>query len=112
MDDRDRELDGFYDPEILAAIDAWEPVEPDPVPAPLPSRMTSWSRKTAMGAVLTGFALGIQEVLDPEEERAIVIEVDASGEPRDLPIQLILDPDSPVGSLCIVHRSDVPPPVV
>lgn len=64
-----------------------------------------------MGAVLTGMALGLQEVLEPKRDAAIVIEVDADGEPHDLPIRLMLDPDDPRGSLCIVRR-DPPPPVV
>jgi hypothetical protein len=42
-----------------------------------------------------------------------VIEVDDDGEPLDLPVQMFLDPDSPAGSLCIVHASDNrKPPVV
>ena len=61
--------------------------------------------------VLSGCALGLQEVLDPKAQRPIVIEVDSAGEPHDLPIQLILDPDDPSGSLCIVRR-DPPPPIV
>ncbi len=78
---------------------------------PVPSRMVQWSRRSAMGAVLTGMALGLQEVLEPKKDSAIVIEVDADGEPHDLPIRLLLDPDDPSGSLCIVRR-DPPPPVL
>jgi len=65
-----------------------------------------------MGMVLTGFALGLQEVLDPEEQRPIVIEVDDEGRPLHLPIELFLDPDSPRGSLCLVHRDAFPTPVI
>ena len=64
-----------------------------------------------MGMVLSGCALGLQEVLDPKSQRPIVIEVDAAGEPHDLPIELILDPDDPSGSLCIIRR-DPPAPIV
>lgn len=97
-----------YDPEELAAIDAGPRRPAAPV-----TKVADWRRRSALGAVLTGMALGLQEVFDPEEERSIVIEVDAEGEPLDLPLQLILDPDSPSGSLCIVHASDNrKPPVV
>lgn len=96
-----------YDPDELAAIDAG-PRRDQPV-----TKVSQWRRRSALGAVLTGMALGLQEVFDPEEERSIVIEVDADGEPLDLPIQIFLDPDSPAGSLCIVHASDNrKPPVV
>lgn len=64
-----------------------------------------------MGLLATGLALGLREVIDPPREEQIVIEVDADGEPHDLPIQLFLDPDDPSGSLCIL-RADPPPPVL
>lgn len=98
-----------YDPDELAVIDAGPRRRTDqPV-----TKVAQWRRRSAMGAVLTGMALGLQEVFDPEEERAIEVEVDADGEPLDLPVQLFLDPDSPAGSLCIVHPSDNRrPPVV
>ena len=97
-------FDEWYDDEVLAAIDARATRRPSPTP-PV-SKLSAWSRRSAIGAVLTGMALGLQEVFDPEEERSIVIEVDADGEPLDLPVQMFLDPDSPAGSLCIVHASD------
>ncbi len=102
------DFDELYAPDELAAIEA------GPTPPREPAtRVSQWRRRSAMGAVLTGLALGFQEVFDPEEERAIEIEVDADGEPVDLPVHLFLDPDSPAGSLCIVARSDnAKPPVV
>jgi hypothetical protein len=96
-----------YDPDELLAI------ERGPRPDQPVTKVSQWRRRSALGAVLTGMALGLQEVFDPEEERSIVIEVDADGEPLDLPVQMFLDPDSPAGSLCIVHASDNrKPPVV
>jgi hypothetical protein len=103
-------LDAVYDPEVLALLDAWEPPA-DGASAPGPSRMVSWGRSSLLGAVITGYALGLQEVLEPKREEQIVIEVDADGEPHDLPVRLLLDPDDPTGSLCFVRR-DPPPPVV
>lgn len=100
------------DPEVLALLEPWN-APPDPEAAAVggPSRVASWGRSSVLGAVMTGWAFGLREVLDPPAEQQIVIEVDASGEPHDLPIRLLLDPDSPEGSLCIVRR-DPPPPVV
>lgn len=104
------DFDHVYDPETIAALDGWQRRD-RASDIPLPSRVVAWSRASTMGALLTGTALGLQEVLHPKREETIVIEVDAEGEPHDLPIQLMLDPDDPSGSLCIVRR-DPPPPVV
>jgi hypothetical protein len=102
------DFEDLYPPDVLAAIEAGaHAADDEPV-----LRLSRWSKTTAIGAVLTGMALGLQEVFDPEEERSIVVEVDDDGMPFNLPVQMILDPDSPRGSLCIVHRNHVPPPVV
>lgn len=103
-------LEHDYDPEVMAVLDAWEPPA-YLVDRPLPSRLVTWSRSSLLGAVITGSALGLREVLDPKRDEQIVIEVDADGEPHGLPIRLLLDPDDPSGSLCIVRR-DPPDPVV
>ena len=78
---------------------------------PLPSRMVAWSRRSVVGAALTGWTVAMREIYEPSNEPAIVIEVDANGDPHDLPVQLFLDPDDPSGSLCIIRR-DPPPPIV
>lgn len=99
------------DPEVLALLEPWHAPAADEQHRPVgPARVASWGRSSVLGAVMTGWALGLREVLIPPEEQ-IVIEVDAAGEPHDLPIRLLLDPDSPEGSLCIVRR-DPPPPMV
>lgn len=104
-------FDELYDAETIAALEGWEPPTSDGDPGPLPSRLSRWSRSTAMGMVLSGVALGLQEVLDPREHAQIVIEVDDEGETPHLPIELILDPDSPQGSVCLVRRHLLHPPV-
>jgi hypothetical protein len=104
------ELDDLYDARTLDAIDGWEPPSTADEQL-LPSRLVSWSRSSMLGLVMTGWGVGIQEVLQPRADRSIVIEVDDAGEPHDLPIELFLDPDDPSGSLCIVHREPHPPVV-
>lgn len=96
--------------EVGARLDSGEPAE-HLIARPLPSRLVTWRRTSLLGAVMTGWALGLREVLEPTRDEQIVIEVDADGEPHDLPIRLMLDPDDPSGSLCIVRR-DPPPPQV
>lgn len=106
----DADFEELYAPDVLAAIEAG-PTRSSEVDE-RGFRVSQWRRRSALGAVLTGMALGLQEVFDPEEERSIVIEVDEDGLPVELPVQMFLDPDSPAGSLCIVARPDAPPPVV
>ena len=98
-----------YDAEVLAALDAWAPS--DHGPPTLPTRLVSWRRRSVIGAVAMGWALGLREVLENDPDDPIVIEVDADGEPHDLPIRLLLEPDDPAGSLCIVRRDPAPPQV-
>ncbi|MBI2710858.1 MAG: hypothetical protein HYX34_14365 [Actinobacteria bacterium] len=111
MQDDDWDLADIYDPETVAAVES-HTGDADDADPPFSSRLSRWSREAALGMVLHGFALGLQEVLDPVEKNQIVIEVDADGQPHDLPVQLFLDPDSPRGSLCVVHRDRLVPPVV
>ncbi|MCU1352006.1 MAG: hypothetical protein JWM05_1215 [Acidimicrobiales bacterium] len=108
MSDPADDFHELYEPEVVAALDEWEADHPV-TGVPLPSRLTAWSRSSMLGLAMAGFAHGLQEVLDPKDAHPIVIEVDADGEPHDLPVELFLDPDSPSGSLCIVHRNPRPP---
>ncbi len=120
------DLDDWYDdPRTVAKLDRWgagdgspqsvfHAEDPDHVgtaPA-FASRLNSWTRRTALGAVMQGMALGLQEVFEPKDQATIVIEVDDDGLPHDLPVQLLLDPDDPRGSLALVRRTGVKPPEV
>lgn len=101
----------LYDEEVLASLEGWEPPE-HLRNQPLPSRLTSWTRNSALGAAMAGLSIALRDIYENQKARdAIVIEIDADGEPHDLPIRLMLDPDDPSGSLCFVRR-DPPPPVV
>ena len=106
MHDEGPELEDLYDPDTIAALDAWAAADAAASgPQDLPSRISRWGRSAALGMVLSGFALGLQEVLDPKDQHQIVVEIDDAGEAPHLPIELFLDPDSPAGSLCFVRRS-------
>jgi hypothetical protein len=60
----------------------------------LPRRVETWRRRSATGALLTGFALGLREVLEPErDEPAIMLETSGTP-PKDLPVEADLD-DAP-----------------
>jgi hypothetical protein len=82
-----------------------EPVSDTPgeLHTALPPKIESWRRRSAMGAILTGFALGLREALEPErDEPSIVAQV--SGEPvGDLPVQAHLDDLSPHESVVTIR---------
>jgi hypothetical protein len=85
-----------------------EPVDesdenPGGVHTALPPRVESWRRRSVTGAVLTGFAFGLREVLEPErEETAIIVQV--SGEPvGDLPVEAQLNERQPGESVVTVR---------
>ena len=71
-------------PDTVAAEDA--PPPPGTHTA-LPPKLEAWRKRSATGAILTGFALGLQEALEkPKEEPSIVMET--SGDPpKDLPVE-------------------------
>jgi hypothetical protein len=70
----------------------------------LPPRVESWRRRSVAGAVLSGFAFGLQKALEPErKEPAIIVQV--SGDPvGDLPVQAHLDDRHPSESVVTVRR--------
>jgi hypothetical protein len=65
----------------------------------LPPKVDSWRRRTATGAVLTGFALGFQEALGQQPERAAVV-MEAPGDPpTDLPVDAEVDQIRPADNV-------------
>ena len=78
--------DGQEPPEDRATAPE-EDAPPTGTHTALPPKIESWRKRSATGAILTGFALGLQEALEkPKEEPSIVLET--SGEPpKDLPVE-------------------------
>jgi hypothetical protein len=53
----------------------------------LPPRIEAWRKRSAAGAILTGFALGLQEALENRKEEPGIV-MQTSGEPpKDLPVE-------------------------
>ena len=91
-----------------------DPVPEDgyPTHTALPPRIETWRRRSALGAILTGFALGLKEALEPKrDEPAIVAQV--SGDPvGDLPVEAHLDDMRPRDSIVTIRPwllADRPP---
>ena len=85
----------FYDEATERRIEAAADGPPRP---PIGGRTAGWpgsARRRAWARVLTGIAMGLQEVFYPEEDEIAMV-VDADGEPDlDHPVILDFDPTSP-----------------
>jgi hypothetical protein len=53
----------------------------------LPPKVEAWRRRSATGAVLTGFALGLQQALGKEIEQPAIIMQTSGDPPMDLPVE-------------------------
>jgi hypothetical protein len=70
-----------------------------------------WRRKSALGAVGTGVARGLQAVFAPPVDEPVVV-ASAPGDPpgADEGLRVILDPDDPTKAVAIVPEHPDPPP--
>jgi hypothetical protein len=69
----------------------------------LPPKVESWRRRSAAGAILTGFALGLRQVFEPEPEAPAIVQ-EVSGEPlEDLPVEAQLDENRPDESVVTIR---------
>jgi hypothetical protein len=87
-------------------IETSEHPEEQPDEEPRPRRFDAWRRRSAIGAIASGVALGLKEIFQPTNIEP-VITAEAPGDPPDSGnrLRVILDPDDPSKSVAIV-----PPP--
>jgi hypothetical protein len=66
-------------------------------------RFDAWRRRSAIGAMASGVALGLQDIFYPTKNEP-VITAEAPGDPPDADerIRVILDPDDPTNSVAIM----------
>jgi hypothetical protein len=62
-----------------------EPIE-EPQSA-LPPKLEAWRKRSATGAILTGFALGLQQAFEKKREEPGIIMQTSGDPPRDLPVE-------------------------
>jgi len=80
-----------------------DPAEGEPTEVDLPSRrFDGWRRRSAVGAMATGVALGLRDIFYPTNNQP-VLTAEAPGDPPDADqeMQVILDPDDPTKSVAI-----------
>jgi hypothetical protein len=85
--------------------DLWLPADLEETDAEGPEsrRFDAWRRRTAIGVLGTGIALGLQEVFAPTDNEP-VISAPAPGDPPDADqrIRVLLDPDDPTKSVAVI----------
>jgi hypothetical protein len=101
---------------FMAADDELEPIVDTSSDAEAADREESggfdrWRQESALGAVGTGVARGLQAVFAPRVDE-IVIMASVPGEPPDADqrLQVILDPDDPTKSVAILPTTAEDPP--
>ena len=63
----------------------------DALSSGLPPKLERWRRRSAAGAVMTGFALGLQEVFEPDRKGPSIVQETSGDPPEDLPVDADLD---------------------
>ena len=86
-----------------------EEFEEDPQDATPLQRFDGWRRRSAVGAIATGVALGLKGIFQPTNIEP-VITAEAPGDPPDANerLRVILDPDDPTKSVAIIPRAQGP----
>jgi hypothetical protein len=94
--------DGLVLPNGALTSGGSEKAEDDAPLEPLPFQQ--WIKRSASGAVLTGIALGLQQVYQPKRELPAFV-IEATGEPEDpnAPITLHFDPDDPTKTVAVIR---------
>jgi hypothetical protein len=73
---------------------------------PRARRFDAWRRRSAIGAIATGVALGLKEIFQPTNIEPVITSP-APGDPPDTDerLQVILHPDDPTKSVAILPKS-------
>jgi hypothetical protein len=93
--------------ELDVSLELDESSDHDESADEIPSRrFDAWRRRSAVGGMATGIALGLQEVFYPNKNEP-VISAEAPGEPPDADdrLRVVLDPDDPTKSTVVVPKS-------
>jgi hypothetical protein len=69
----------------------------------LPPKVEAWRKRSATGAVLTGLALGLQQVFDKEREQPAVVMQTSGDPPADLPLEATVEQGRPRHSVVNVR---------
>ncbi|HEY5110483.1 MAG TPA: hypothetical protein VII96_12830 [Acidimicrobiales bacterium] len=86
------------------AVTSDDPGDPEVHVPHEPLPFQQWIKRSTSGAVLTGIALGLQQVYQPKRELpAFVMEAPGEPEDPDAPITLHFDPDDPTKTVAVIR---------
>ncbi|MBW3574880.1 MAG: hypothetical protein KY450_08455 [Actinobacteria bacterium] len=94
--------ESIYEPDELAAIDAWRPPAP---PDGREAAVGAVRRHSAGGALMAAAMLGLRDVLEPPRDDAPVV-VEVPGDPHGPsgPVELHFDAESPAATVAVLRR--------
>ena len=81
------EASGLEDDLERRIQEGWVPQNGDGTHTALPPKVESWRRRSATGAILTGFAMGLQQALEKKREDPSIVVVTSGDPPDDLPVE-------------------------
>ncbi|HET9690612.1 MAG TPA: hypothetical protein VFP61_05635 [Acidimicrobiales bacterium] len=58
----------------------------------LPGRVERWRKRSATGAIMSGFAFGLKEVFEPERKEPAIVQETSGDPPEDLAVDAEFDP--------------------
>lgn len=93
--EHEHELRDVYDEATVVLLDAWL--------APPAARARGWRKGTAAGMVVTALALGVQQVLEPEQRDPIVEEIELDAADHHQPVTVLLVPGNPRATVALVR---------
>lgn len=94
--------ESIYEPDELAAIDAWRPPAP---PDGREAALGAVRRHSAGGALMAAAMLGLRDVLEPPREDApMVVEVPGDPHGPSGPVELHFDAESPAATVAVLRR--------
>jgi hypothetical protein len=69
----------------------------------LPPKVEAWRKRSATGAILTGFALGLQQVFEKEKEEPAIVMQTSGDPPTDLPVEADVEHGRPRQSVVSIR---------
>lgn len=97
------DLDPAGAPEAVGEIAEHDEVPYEHADTALPPRINAWRRRSATGAMLTGFAFGLREVFEPKRDEPSIVMETSGVPPTDLPVDAEVDQIRPSDNVVTIR---------